>query len=110
MDKFNPILLQWSDIQSPLLTGKEYLDHITNADEKTKFLASYTGYTPDPQVIQGIRDILAKNEDTISLLILGATWCAGCARIDPQFMKIEEAVNSPKFKVRLLAGLKKRMV
>jgi len=105
---FNPSLLLWEDIKSSLLTGKDYLAHITNEKEKTLFTESYNNYTPDPKVIQNIRDILDKTDSSISLLLLGATWCAGCARIDPQFMKIEEAVNSPKFTVRLLAGLKKR--
>ena len=108
MDNFNPTLLKWSDIKSPLLPGKEYLEHITNPEEKKKFMDSYNSYIPDPKLIQEIKDILEKMDATISLLILGASWCSGCARIDPQFMKIEEAVNSPKFTVRFLAGLKKR--
>ena len=108
MDKFNPTLLKWSDIQSPLLPGMEYFEHITKPEEKTLFMDSYNNYTPDSSIIQEIKAIVAKTESTISLLILGASWCAGCARIDPQFVKIEEAVNSPKFTVRFLAGLKKR--
>ncbi len=106
---FQPEKLKWQDIQSPKLTWSEYLQHIKSEDEKTKFKNGYNEFNVNPQKIKKIKDLLEEKDQYISILILGASWCAGCARIDPQFAKIEESLNSPRFKVYLLGGLKKRM-
>ena len=106
---FEPSKLKWQDIQSPKLTWKEYLDHIKSEKEKEKFNIGYSTFNVNPQKIKEIKDLFEKKDEKISILILGASWCGGCAEIDPQFAKIEEALNSPRFKVFLLGGLKKRM-
>ena len=106
---FQPEKLKWQDIQSPKLTWNEYLGHIKSEDEKKKFNNGYATFNINRQKIKEIKDLLERKGEEISILILGASWCGGCARIDPQFAKIEESLNFPLFKVFLLGGLKKRM-
>lgn len=106
---FQPEKLKWQDIQSPKLTWSEYLQHIKSEDEKEKFKKGYDTFSVNPQKIKEIMDLLEEKDQNISILILGASWCAGCARIDPQFAKIEESLKSSRFKIYLLGGLKKRM-
>ena len=106
---FEPEKLKWKDIQSPKLTWNEYFEHIKNDEEKKKFENGYATFNVNHQKINEIKDILLKKDEAISVLILGATWCGGCARIDPQFVKIEEDFDSPRFKVFFLEGVKKRM-
>ena len=106
---FEPEKLKWQDIQSVKLTWNKYFEHIKNEEEKKKFKNGYTSFNVNSQKIKNIKDLLEKKDLKISILILGASWCAGCARIDPQFARIEESLNSPRFKVFLLGGLKKRM-
>ena len=106
---FIPQKLKWRDIQSPKLTWSDYFLHIISEEEKKKFNNGYATFNVNPQKIKEIKDLLEEKDLKISILILGASWCAGCARIDPQFAKIEESLNSPRFKIVLLGGLKKRM-
>lgn len=106
---FDPSELHWDDIESELLEGKAYIDHIPSRKEKIMHRSNYKAYSPQEEFIQALKDFFSNTDKTMRILTLGATWCKTCADVKPTIIRIVEAVDSAQFRVFLLGGVKTTM-
>lgn len=107
---FRPENLHWIDIESELLEGYTYIDHIQSKREKIMHRSNYKAYKPDLGLIEDIQSILTQTNHSMRILTLGASWCNTCADVKPTLIKIVEAVSSPKLRIFLLGGVKTTML
>lgn len=106
---FNANNLNWDDLESEVLEGRKYLDHIKSRRERIMHESNYKAYKPKIQVIQEIQEFFEKTDKKMWILTLGATWCKTCADVKPSLIRIVEAVNLPQLRVFLLGGVKTTM-
>lgn len=106
---FQPEKLHWDDIESELLEGFSYINHIQSMKERIMHQSNYKAYKPDMEIINKIKSILDSKERSIKILTLGATWCKTCANVKPTLIKIVEAIDSPNLRIFLLGGVKTTM-
>ena len=106
---FDPDKLSWNDLQSDVLEGYQYIEHVKSKREKIMHRSNYKAYHPDEKIIEELRKFFNTSEKSMKILTLGATWCKTCANVKPTLIKIVEAVDSEKLKVFLLGGVKTTM-
>jgi len=106
---FQPEKLHWDDIESELLEGFSYINHIQSMKERIMHQSNYKAYKPDMKIINKIKSILDSKESSMKILTLGATWCKTCANVKPTLIKIVEVIDSPKLRIFLLGGVKTTM-
>lgn len=106
---FDAHSLRWEDITSGLLEGKQYLEHIDSKRERIIHDSNYKAYTPEPAIIEELREFFGDSQHDMRILTLGATWCKTCAEVKPSLIRIIEAVNAPNLRVFLLGGVKTTM-
>ncbi|MGV9171013.1 MAG: hypothetical protein ACOC44_01825 [Promethearchaeia archaeon] len=106
---FEPKKLTWGDLESPVLEGYAYINHITSKREKIMHKSNYKAYHPNQKIIEKLRNFFQKSTHQLNVLTLGATWCNTCANVKPSLIKIIEAVNSQNLRVFLLGGVKTTM-
>jgi len=106
---FDPTDLHWDDIESELLEGKAYINHISSRKEKIMHQSNYKAYSPQEEFIQALKTFFTNKDKAMRILTLGATWCKTCADVKPTIIRIVEAVDSPKLRVFLLGGVKTTM-
>ncbi len=106
---FDPGQLSWQDIESVLLEGMEYINHIESKRERIIHKSNYKAYKPDSSIIQKLKEFLTITDKKMRILTLGATWCKTCADVKPSLIKIVENVNSPRLRIFLLGGVKTTM-
>ncbi|MBD3193656.1 MAG: hypothetical protein GF311_01480 [Candidatus Lokiarchaeota archaeon] len=106
---FNPKNLHWIDIESDYFEGIEYIDHIKSMKERIMHQSNYKAYKPDPKIVSELISFFKESSSKLKILTLGATWCKTCADVKPSYIKVVEAVDSPKLKVYLLGGVKTTM-
>lgn len=107
--EFHPNKLHWDNLESDVLEGKEYIDHISSRKEKIMHQSNYKAYNPKPEVIQALQEFFTNTDKTMRILTLGATWCKTCADVKPTLIRIVETVDSQKLKIFLLGGVKTTM-
>ncbi len=106
---FKPENLHWSDIESDLFEGIEYIEHIKSKRDKIRNKSNYKAYRPDPKIIPQIQEILENSDKELKILTLGASWCKTCSMVKPLLIKIVEEIETPKLSVHLLGGVKTTM-
>lgn len=106
---FRPEQLHWDDIESDLIEGYAYINHIKSVKERIMHQSNYKAYKPNIELIKRLKSVLDKGTHSLRILTLGATWCKTCADVKPTLIKIVEAVNSPKLRIFLLGGVKTTM-
>ncbi|TFF94219.1 MAG: hypothetical protein EU543_01805 [Promethearchaeota archaeon] len=106
---FKPDHLYWDDIESDLLEGFDYIDHIQSKREKIMHQSNYKAYKLNGSLINELKNFFNKSSQTLKILTLGATWCQTCADVKPSLIKIVEAVDSKNFRIFLLGGVKTKM-
>lgn len=94
--------LSWSDIRSDLMNPQEFKDKIKDKQEKWN---NYKKYNPDRMIISRIKKLLAKNNQKLRILAIGATWCKDCSIQLPRMTKISEVFENFEFEFYILYGV-----
>jgi len=94
--------LTWSDIKSDLMNPQEFKRKIKEKVEKWK---NYQNYEPNPKTIENIRTLLAKENEKVKLIAIGAEWCGDCAIQLPRMLKISEKFDKNIFEFYVLYGV-----
>ena len=95
--------LLWSDIVSPTMNRNEY---DSKFKDEVSIQENYATYTPKPEIIEKISEILNSKNKTIKILAMGAAWCKDCKIQVPRLLKILDALSSEKVEVQFLYGIK----
>ncbi|MHA1731017.1 MAG: TlpA family protein disulfide reductase [Promethearchaeota archaeon] len=98
--------LRWSDVKSTPVGGREYIGKVTPESARDVHEENLASYEPDRVVLRGIREFLDENDEAVTALAIGASWCGDCRRNVPALVKIEEELGDPRFMVRVLGGVK----
>ena len=106
---FDPKKLHWDDVKSEVHEGMDYIEHIKSKHQQIMHKSNYKAYKPKQAVIENIKGFFESSDKSMKVLSLGATWCKTCANVKPSLIKIVEMVDSDKFKVFLLGGVKTKM-
>jgi hypothetical protein len=92
--------LKWSEIISPTLTPKEYLNKFKKKVKKT-----YKQYYPKSDVIVHIKEILKKRNQRVKIVALGADWCPDCSKNIPKMLKVINLLNNDDINMKILYGI-----
>ena len=95
--------LVWREVKSETITPDVYLQKY---GFKPLIAKNYETYTPNPQIIENIRKILAEKGKVLKILIIGADWCKDCSENVPKGIKIVKELNSEFLEMHIIYGLK----
>ena len=101
--------LHYSDVQTTPIAGKDYLDHMEEENLKTQLQIQHDQYEPNREELSKISQWIANNDEKLSILAIGASWCGDCNRNIPRLIKIEEHFGEDKMKLEILSGIKTKI-
>lgn len=70
------------------------------------YKGNFMSYAPKPDVLGKIADWLKNNNEKLTMVAFGASWCGDCVRNMPKLAKIDEVMNNEKFSSGILANIK----
>ncbi len=101
--------LQLSDFITPSIPGREYLSSVKEKVYRKKYSDYYESYSPDKEKLAEIKTWLAKRDEELTIIAIGAKWCPDCTRNIGRLIKIDEVFNDPRFKYGVIGGIKTKL-
>lgn len=95
-------------LKSTPVSVAEYVAGVEPDDKRRLHEKNFDEYAPDPDALTEIRRLLDARGESLTLLVIGASWCPDCQRNVPALGKVEAVLDDPRFVVRVLGGVKTR--
>jgi thiol-disulfide isomerase/thioredoxin len=101
--------LSLENISSSYMIGKNYLENMDDQGNRNSYKKMFNNYQPNGEILQKIRIILDKNDEKLTIVAYGATWCPDCRLNIPRLIKIESEFNSTRLKLLIFSKIKTKM-